>query len=67
MTVFIATFIVIAIAIAGMAIGVIMGRPSIKGSCGGLGHLGLSGSCGGACSAEKKKTCQHRKAAEKPE
>ena len=33
---YVATFIIIVLAIAGMAIGVIFGRPAIKGSCGGV-------------------------------
>lgn len=33
---YIMSFIVIALAIAGMAIGVMFGRPAIKGSCGGV-------------------------------
>lgn len=61
MSVFIATFIIIGIAVIGMAIGVIAGRPAIKGSCGGLNNIGLSGSCGGACSAAEKEECAKRK------
>lgn len=34
--VYLASFIVILAAIAGMAIGVMFGRPAIKGSCGGI-------------------------------
>ena len=63
MSVFIATFIVIAIAIIGMAIGVIFGKPAIKGSCGGLNQIGLSGSCSGACSSEEKDICAKVKSA----
>jgi len=62
MTVFIATFIVIAIAVIGMAIGVIFGKPAIKGSCGGLNQVGLAGSCSGACSTQEKDMCEKRKA-----
>ncbi len=62
MSIFIATFIILTIAVIGMAIGVIMGRPAIKGSCGGLNQVGLSGSCGGACSTEEKEICAQRKA-----
>ena len=62
MSIFIATFIIMAIAVIGMAIGVILGRPAIKGSCGGLNQVGLAGSCSGACSSEEKDICAKRKA-----
>jgi uncharacterized protein len=64
MSIFIATFIVIAIAVLGMAIGVLLGRPAIKGSCGGLNQVGLGGSCGGTCSLEEKEICATKKAAQ---
>lgn len=62
MSIFIATFVIISIAVLAMAIGVILGRPAIKGSCGGLNQVGLSGSCAGACSTEEKQICDQRKA-----
>lgn len=62
MSTFIAAFVVLLIVVAGMAIGVIYGRSSIKGSCGGLNQIGLGGSCGGACSLEEKEECARRKA-----
>tara|TARA_R110002049_G_scaffold52664_7_gene147166 strand:- start:1476 stop:1685 length:210 start_codon:yes stop_codon:yes gene_type:complete len=62
MSIFIATFVIISIAIIGMAIGVILGRPAIKGSCGGLNQVGLAGSCSGACSADEKEVCELKKA-----
>jgi FAD:protein FMN transferase len=51
---FLATFLVMGIAIVAMAIGVMMGRKPIAGSCGGLGRLGLGcdGGCGRPCSAD---------------
>jgi hypothetical protein len=61
MTVFIITFFVLLIVVAGMAIGIIAGRPAIKGSCGGLNQVGLSGSCSGACSLQQKEECAQRK------
>ena len=62
MSTFIASFIIIAIAIIAMAAGVLLGRPAIKGSCGGLNQVGLAGSCSGACSADEKEICAKRKA-----
>lgn len=63
MTVFLITFAVLMLVVVAMAIGIIAGRPAIKGSCGGLNQVGLSGSCGGACSLEEKEQCAKRKAA----
>ncbi|HRP96876.1 MAG TPA: (Na+)-NQR maturation NqrM [Rhodocyclaceae bacterium] len=48
MTLFIVTFVIMAIAVLGMAVGVIAGRKPIGGSCGGLGALGLE--CDAGCS-----------------
>jgi hypothetical protein len=62
MSVFLFSFIILLVVVVGMAIGIIAGRPAIKGSCGGLNHIGLSGSCGGACSAQEKEECEKRKA-----
>lgn len=62
MSTFIAAFVLLLVIVAAMAIGVIFGRSSIKGSCGGLNQIGLGGSCGGACSLEEKEECARRKA-----
>jgi hypothetical protein len=62
MTTFIATFIILLIAVLAMAVGILMGRPAIKGSCGGLNQVGLGGSCGGACSSQEREECAQRKA-----
>ncbi len=46
MLIFIASFVVIVLAIMLMAVGVMAGREPIKGSCGGLNKLGLrDGDC----------------------
>ena len=45
MLIFVISFVVIALAFAGLAIGVMLGRQPIKGSCGGLARTGISGSC----------------------
>jgi FAD:protein FMN transferase len=51
---FLAAFLIMGIAIAAMAIGVIMNRKPITGSCGGLGQMGLKcdGGCGKPCSTD---------------
>ena len=45
MAVFVISVVVFALVIAAMAVGVMAGRSPIKGSCGGLGKLGVAGAC----------------------
>ena len=45
MSMFLVSVLVIGLVMAGMAIGVIMGRQPIKGSCGGMGALGIDTAC----------------------
>ncbi|MFK8048888.1 MAG: (Na+)-NQR maturation NqrM [Halioglobus sp.] len=45
MTLFLISTLVIGLVIAGMAIGVILGGSPIKGSCGGMGALGIDTAC----------------------
>ncbi len=54
MTIYLVTFLVIALAVLGMAVGVIAGRKPISGSCGGLSKLGLE------CDAGCEKPCPKR-------
>lgn len=42
---FVISVFVVALVIAAMAIGVMLGRSPIKGSCGGMGAIGVTGSC----------------------
>lgn len=42
---FFATFLMMATVMAIMAVGVIAGREPIKGSCGGIGAIGIDQSC----------------------
>ena len=43
--IFLISFIVFAFILTAMAVGVIAGRDPIKGSCGGIGALGIDQSC----------------------
>lgn len=45
MTLFLISVVVFGLVIAGMAVGVLAGRPPIKGSCGGMGALGVDTAC----------------------
>ncbi|QPD04188.1 MAG: (Na+)-NQR maturation NqrM [Candidatus Nitrospira kreftii] len=54
MTIFLVTFLVMGIAILAMAVGVLLGRRPIGGSCGGLERLGLE------CDAGCDKPCPER-------
>lgn len=45
MTVFLLSFLVIGLVMAAMAVGVMNGRAPIKGSCGGMGALGIDTAC----------------------
>ena len=45
MLTFLASFLIIAAALAAMAVGVLLGRRPVAGSCGGLSRMGLGLSC----------------------
>ena len=56
MQVYIIAFIIIALAILGLAIGVVLSDRRLKGSCGGLNTIqGLEGSCGCEKPCEKRR------------
>lgn len=42
---FLLTFVVVGLLLVGMAIGVMMGRGPIKGTCGGMSALGMDTAC----------------------
>lgn len=45
MAMFLVSVLVMGLVIGGMAIGVMMGRGPLKGSCGGMGALGIDTAC----------------------
>jgi len=45
MSLFLISAVVIGLVIAAMAVGVMAGRDPIKGSCGGMGSLGIDTAC----------------------
>lgn len=61
MTTILLSFIVVSVLMAAMAIGVLMGRKPLSGSCGGLAAVGIDGDCeicGGnpaKCDAEQER------------
>jgi len=57
MTLFIATFVIFGVAMLALAVGVLLGRRAIKGSCGGLASLDGAPAC--PCSG----TCENSRSA----
>lgn len=53
---FIAVFVILMLVVIAMAVGVLFGRAPIKGSCGGLGNVGVERACGctDVCANEAK-------------
>ncbi len=45
MSLFLITLLIFCLVMAGMAVGVMNGRAPIKGSCGGMGALGVDTAC----------------------
>jgi hypothetical protein len=45
MMVFVISFLIFGLVVAAMAVGVLAGRAPIKGSCGGVGALGIDNTC----------------------
>lgn len=70
--IFLFAFILFLLAFFGMALGYIVKRKSIQGSCGGLGSIGIEKECDcpEPCDARKKKngerSCSPRAIAKKP-
>ncbi|MCC4799963.1 (Na+)-NQR maturation NqrM [Enterovibrio norvegicus] len=66
MSVYLITFSVFMLVIAGMSIGYIVQRKTISGSCGGLGSIGIEKECDcpEPCDARKKREARAAKAEE---
>ncbi|HUH38541.1 MAG TPA: (Na+)-NQR maturation NqrM [Spongiibacteraceae bacterium] len=62
MAVMLLTLVVMLLIVGGMAIGVLLGRTPIKGSCGGLGALGMKSACD-ICGGSKEQWQREAKAA----
>ncbi|MDP1557538.1 MAG: FAD:protein FMN transferase [Nitrosomonas sp.] len=62
---FLATFLIMGIAIVAMATGIMMGRRPLAGSCGGLGRFGLK--CDVGCSKPCSTPSDHKPSADKSE
>ena len=56
MAYFAATFVIFALVIAGMAIGYIIQKKSITGSCGGISNLGMEKACDCPEPCDRKKS-----------
>ncbi|MDH5172279.1 MAG: (Na+)-NQR maturation NqrM, partial [Gammaproteobacteria bacterium] len=70
MSLFFISVLVICLVMAGMAVGVMNGRPPIKGSCGGMGALGIDTACeicGGNPQRCDEQTRDPKAAATRPE
>ncbi len=58
MTIFAISFVILVLAMLGMAIGVLFGRPPLRGSCGGLNNNERSKlNCLVCCDGCGKNTC----------
>lgn len=55
MATFLIAFAVMLITVAALAVGVMMGRKPIGGSCGGMAAVGVSGAC--SCGRSKPGSC----------
>jgi hypothetical protein len=64
---FLATLLLFALAFAGLALGTVMGREPLRGSCGGLRKLGMEGDCACESPCPRRQRQLERQAARGPE
>ena len=64
MTMILTAFVAMLVIVAAMAIGVLMGRKPISGSCGGMSAIGMDTACD-ICGGDKKKCEKESKEAAK--
>lgn len=65
MTIFLLSLVIISFLVAAMAIGVLMGKEPIKGSCGGMSALGLDTECD-ICGGDPNKCDSENEQADAP-
>lgn len=61
--IFVLSFLIMALIVAGMAVGAMAGRGPLKGSCGGLSAVGIEGKCD-ICGDDPAK-CDERSSADR--
>ncbi len=64
---FLAALLLFALAFAGLALGVALGREPLRGSCGGLRKLGLESDCACESPCPRRRRELERQAARRPE
>ena len=64
---FLAALLLFALAFAGLALGVVLGREPLRGSCGGLRKLGLESDCDCESPCPRRRRELERQAARRPE
>jgi hypothetical protein len=64
---FLAALLLFALAFAGLALGVMLGRDPLRGSCGGLRKLGLEGDCACESPCPRRRRELDRQAGQTPE
>lgn len=65
MTVFLLSLVIISFLVAAMAIGVLLGKEPIKGSCGGMSALGMDTECD-ICGGDPNKCDSETSMSDKP-